>query len=325
MTQLISTLYQFLALDLIGDVHGQDGKLEGLLRHLGYRPAGRGFKAPAGRQAVFVGDLVDRGPGQLRVLEVVRAMVESGDARAVMGNHEFNAIGYVTPDEDRPGEFLRPNRGDSATCLKNRAQHAAFLAQVGEGSAAHRAWVEWFKTLPVWFDQGGVRVVHACWDDAAVATLSAAGWGDNHRLDDAMLAEAHRDGSVVRDARKLLTSGLEMPLPSGRYIEDKQGHRHAAVRIANWRHRATELAQVALVPPGQEEQLKGIAWPEGLALTEPQGSPVFIGHHWFTGTPKIEHAKLCCLDWSAASQGPLVAYRWDGEQELADHKLTWVG
>ena len=49
---------------------------------MGYTPVGNSYKAPAGRQAVFLGDLIDRGPGQVRVLEVVRAMVDSGYAAA---------------------------------------------------------------------------------------------------------------------------------------------------------------------------------------------------------------------------------------------------
>jgi hypothetical protein len=94
-----------------------------------------------------------------------------------MGNHEFNAIAYATEDPLNPGERLRPNRGDTVKCRKNREQHAEFLAQVVEGSAEYLGWIEWFKTLPPFMDLGGIRVVHGCWDDASVATLNAAGWG----------------------------------------------------------------------------------------------------------------------------------------------------
>ena len=46
--------------DVIGDIHGQAGKLEALLRHLGYVPQGRSCRAPVGRQAVFLGDFGKR-------------------------------------------------------------------------------------------------------------------------------------------------------------------------------------------------------------------------------------------------------------------------
>jgi polynucleotide kinase-phosphatase len=84
--------------DIIGDVHGCGDELESLLAALGYeageRRDGTGLDAgpvyhhPDGRHAVFVGDLVDRGPRVLDTLRIVRNMVESGSGWCVMGNHE---------------------------------------------------------------------------------------------------------------------------------------------------------------------------------------------------------------------------------------------
>ena len=59
------------------------------------------------RRAVFVGDLIDRGPAQLRILDIVKLMVDSGSAQVVMGNHEFNAIAYATAEStDVPSLML---------------------------------------------------------------------------------------------------------------------------------------------------------------------------------------------------------------------------
>ncbi|MFE0729598.1 polynucleotide kinase-phosphatase [Streptomyces antibioticus] len=70
--------------DIIGDIHGCSAELESLLGKLGYVDGVH----PEGRQAVFVGDLVDRGPDSPAVLRRVMAMVKSGDALCVPGNHE---------------------------------------------------------------------------------------------------------------------------------------------------------------------------------------------------------------------------------------------
>jgi len=316
------------AYDIVGDIHGQAAKFEALLKTLGYQPVGSGYKAPAGHQLVLLGDLIDRGPAQVRVLEIAKAMVDSGDALCIMGNHEFNAIAYGTEDANQVGESLRPNRGDSKKCINNRAQHAEFLAQVGEGSPAYKGWLEWFRKLPPYMDLGGIRVVHGCWDDDAIATLRANGWGEDQHLTDELLQaackiEANGQESSFLRARKLLTCGLELPLPEGKVIRDKAGHEHKEVRIANWRHLATQLHEVALVTPGQEAQLIGMEWPADLVISAIEGAPIFVGHHWFSGHPKIESPKLACLDWSAARDGPLVAYRWDGETELSNSKLVW--
>src|SRR5690606_34348995 len=70
--------------DVIGDVHGCRAELEALLEKLGWR----GLTHPEGRTAVFVGDLVDRGPDTPGVLRLVMDMVEAGTALCVAGNHE---------------------------------------------------------------------------------------------------------------------------------------------------------------------------------------------------------------------------------------------
>nr|MDT0659940.1 polynucleotide kinase-phosphatase [Micromonospora sp. DSM 115978] len=84
--------------DVIGDVHGCRGELETLLDRLGYAvlrdEAGRPVDAvhPDGRRAVFVGDLVDRGPDSPGVLRLVMGMVAAGHAFAVPGNHENKLV-----------------------------------------------------------------------------------------------------------------------------------------------------------------------------------------------------------------------------------------
>ncbi|WP_019146259.1 polynucleotide kinase-phosphatase [Aeromicrobium massiliense] len=80
--------------DVVGDVHGCRAELEQLLGDLGYAldrdEQGRPVDAhhPDGRTAVFVGDLVDRGPDSPGVLRLVMGMVEAGHALCVSGNHE---------------------------------------------------------------------------------------------------------------------------------------------------------------------------------------------------------------------------------------------
>jgi protein phosphatase len=85
--------------DLIGDVHGCYDELAALLARLGYEivspPAdgdGGVVRPPEGRKAVFLGDLVDRGPRIPDVLRLVIGMVESGAALCVPGNHDVKLL-----------------------------------------------------------------------------------------------------------------------------------------------------------------------------------------------------------------------------------------
>ncbi|MEZ4379937.1 MAG: polynucleotide kinase-phosphatase [Nannocystaceae bacterium] len=78
--------------DIIGDVHGCYAELLELLGKLGYRVGGTReapeVTPPPGRKAIFLGDLIDRGPDAPGALRLAMAMVRSGDALAIVGNHE---------------------------------------------------------------------------------------------------------------------------------------------------------------------------------------------------------------------------------------------
>lgn len=78
--------------DLIGDVHGCYEELLALLVKLGYVVSKSAENPsavhPQKRRAIFVGDLVCRGPASLPVLKLVMSMVRAGNALVVRGNHE---------------------------------------------------------------------------------------------------------------------------------------------------------------------------------------------------------------------------------------------
>ena len=80
--------------DIIGDVHGCFAELVALLRELGWDISEDGLTAqhPEGRRAVFLGDLVDRGPAVPAVLRLVLSMVESDVALCVPGNHDIKLV-----------------------------------------------------------------------------------------------------------------------------------------------------------------------------------------------------------------------------------------
>jgi diadenosine tetraphosphatase ApaH/serine/threonine PP2A family protein phosphatase len=83
--------------DVIGDVHGCAAELIDLLQRLGYQSGGgRPWTSGQGRTAVFVGDLVDRGPANAEALRVAMDMVAGGTAFCVPGNHDLQLERYLT-------------------------------------------------------------------------------------------------------------------------------------------------------------------------------------------------------------------------------------
>lgn len=82
--------------DIIGDVHGCYDELLSLLGNLGYvADEEKGMIHPAGRKAIFLGDLCDRGPKNMEVLRLAMKMVNGGTALAVPGNHDVKLARYL--------------------------------------------------------------------------------------------------------------------------------------------------------------------------------------------------------------------------------------
>ncbi|HXI49725.1 MAG TPA: metallophosphoesterase [Steroidobacteraceae bacterium] len=303
-------------LDVIGDVHGQYDKLVELLQHLGYRDIEGVWRHPD-RTAVFVGDLIDRGPKQLATIELVRGMADAGSARCVMGNHEFNAIAWVTPDPEHPGKFLRDHHKPG-----NRQQHQAFL-DVVEGTHRQREITDWFRSLPLWLDFPGLRIVHACWDQPSIDLLQKA-MGSGSKLTDEMILLGCRKGHAIYEAIEIVCKGREVDLPAGISFQDKEGKVRHEVRVRWWQEDLSTYRKAMIGPPEEMEKIPDAPMPAEWVAHPYSGRPVLFGHYWFTGTPQVISPRFACLDYSAARDGPLVAYRWDGEAELSSEKLTWV-
>jgi hypothetical protein len=103
--------------DLIGDVHGCRAELVELLARLGYSTE-KHFVAPPDRSAIFLGDLVNRGPDTPGVLRLVMDMMAAGVATCVAGNHDVALAraldGRVAEDVDALKESLLQLRTESA-------------------------------------------------------------------------------------------------------------------------------------------------------------------------------------------------------------------
>ena len=139
--------------DIIGDVHGCRAELEELLTTLGYDldrdAAGRpvGARHPGGRRAIFVGNLVDRGPDTPGVLRLVMGMVAAGAAFCVAGNHEVKLLKALR------GKNVKRSHGLDASMEQLEAETPEFRAAAErfiDGLISHYV-----------FDGGNLVVAHA--------------------------------------------------------------------------------------------------------------------------------------------------------------------
>ena len=257
------------SLDIIGDVHGEIDGLNALIEHLGYDPDGR---HPERRRLVFVGDLTDRGPDSPAVLNRVISLVESGSAQCVVGNHELNLL----RDVEKHGNDWWVNPG---------APSEFPAASIGrdQKQAAQR----FLAGLPLALEREDLRVVHACWNEGALAELRSR----------------EADGISVLDLYREYASRLR---------ERWSGGPLAAAVAKEWRQHGERLTDpdwspVVMATLGQmdaEHQMSNpvciVTSGEERSTTEPfwaggrwrmvervrwwerydQDKPVVIGHYW---------------------------------------------
>jgi hypothetical protein len=306
--------------DLIGDIHGCARTLERLLDTLGYRVQDGVWRHPQ-RMAIFLGDLVDRGPRIREALHLVRDMVTAGEALCIMGNHEFNALAWSTPAAPGSGrQYVR----------EHTSRHARLIQETLDQFAAYptewREFLGWFYELPLFIDAGRFRVVHACWDAGLIESLSAQ-FADG-RISEAFLKAAAVPGSFANTALDRLLRGTDMRLPHGLTLTSDEGFTRSHFRTKFWEEDPQTYGDIVFQPdalPALAAQTPLSELQKAELLKYGADQPLlFVGHYWRRGKPAPIRPNLACLDYSAVLYGKLVAYRLDREARLDPSKFVWV-
>jgi hypothetical protein len=304
--------------DIIPDIHADIDRLTQTLSTLGYVEGCGTWAHPEGRIAAFLGDFIDMGRANRSVLTLVRAMRDQGHAVAIMGNHELNALLYHRRGLNADGIEDGYMRAHSA---KNMAQHQTFLDEFPVGHPDTDEMLEWFLTLSLFIDLGGLRLVHACWDDTRVATILDRRPNGLLAWDDLQEIALENDTSGFAEAVLTTLKGPEAELPEPHHSHDIRGHRRTALRLKWWQSSAMTWRDAALSVPA----------PETLPTTPIEGEvafhaygadakPVFFGHYKRLGSPTIDAPNAACLDYPQVA----CAYRWIGETHLDQQNLIVI-
>jgi len=314
--------------DIIGDIHGHADQLRQLLEKMDYMKTENGYAPPSGRKANFVGEFIDRGPQIKQTLEIVKSMCDQGAALAVLGNHEYNALCFHTKQAGQSDSWLRP-RND-----KNINQHLETLYQFKDKDylVDWKNYLNWFMTLPIFLDLSEIRTVHAAWISTEIDKIRK--WTDcspteHPRLTPELLQKSANKGTQEYNAFETVLKGVEIKLPDGCPLEDKDEHPRGEARIRWWEPIANKSYGELIfprVPLDCSDKMIDPGKTEGLFhYSDPV--PVFFGHYW--RDPEIHKLKvqsdhICCLDYSVAKGGRLVAYRWEGEKTLRSDHFEFV-
>lgn len=300
--------------DIIGDIHANAEGLRHLLAELGYR--GPNFIHPDGRVPIYLGDFIDRGPENRKVIEIVQKTMENG-AESVLGDHEFKAICY-----SRPGihEHIRPHT------FKNAAEHAGFLDEYPYGTSAYNSVIRWFETLPVYIQKPGFRVIHACWHENALNVCAPyIRKKDGALKESAYEAYDTENPTAFSDALDILLNGPRYNLPRGVTYIGSDGVPGKKAGILWWKDKA--LRPHRLIEKG--EQVSSFLSSENKkALVQlinefnyASKDIVFIGHFDILNSRNILSPKVACLNF----RGHMAAYRWNhGDKKLDPAQLIWL-
>ena len=302
-------------IDLIGDIHGHADKLEELLLKLGYKLSNGAYSHP-NRKVLFVGDYIDRGPKIMETLDIVKSMVESENAIALMGNHEYNALCFHFQETE--GGHLRKH------LIKNIIQHYETLKQFQNRQTEYEEYLDWFKTLPLYIETDTFKAVHACWDNKVIEYLKKTLVND--RLTDDLIYQSVKKGTELNVAIEQTLKGKEMNMPEGLFFTDKDGTRRSEIRIKWWEDPSKmTYKSISVIPleklPEQPIELSEL---KSLDFYSEDDKKVFFGHYWLKGQPSLYKNNVCCLDYSVAKEGKLVAYRINGETILDSRNLVYV-
>lgn len=302
--------------DFIGDIHGHADKLEALLEKLGYSKKDGVYQHPT-RKAFFVGDYIDRGPKIRETLQIVKAMRDTNNARALMGNHEYNALCFHYPESS--GGHLRKHK------IKNIIQHYETLKQFQNRQSEYEEYINWFKSLPVYFETNEFRAVHACWDQDNIDYIKAQPLYDA-KLTDEYIYESVDEGSPFNIAIEETLKGKEISMPPGLSFTDKDGELRKEIRIKWWEDPSKiSYKNISMEPlDSLPDTSVDTSFLKNTNFYAEDKKPVFFGHYWLKGNPSINRNNICCLDYSVAKEGKLVAYRFDREQVLSNEKLVYV-
>ena len=300
--------------DIIGDIHGHADKLEDLLVKLEYKKI-NGLYSHANRKVLFVGDYIDRGPKIKETLKIVKTMVDHGSAIALMGNHEYNALCFYYKSKN--GVHLREHT------IKNILQHKETIDQFKNNQEEYNMYINWFKTLPLFYESESIRAVHACWDYKSIKYLKKI--LIHNRLTEDLLHASSVKGSLLNDAIEIILKGKEMEMPNGLSFIDKDGTIRTAVRVKWWENplkKTFKSISIIDMPSLPEKVIKASEIPSS-DFYQPLDKNVFFGHYWLKGEPKLFKKNICCLDYSVAKGGSLVAYRYNNELNLDENNFVF--
>lgn len=295
--------------DIIGDIHGHGDLLEKLLLKLGYDKLGDVFRHPK-RKAVFCGDYIDRGQQNIKAIDIVKNMVENGEALAIPGNHDLAFVQYHTSLEGTEQNMI-PKSFSYDRMFSNT------MFEFEKAPDKMFEFIEWVKNLPLFIEEG-FRVYHGCRSEHVKELLTK-----NGRV--MSFGDTLADYQTYKAAVDLITKSASSKITfSFNGIKNKE-----KIRLKWWKQKPEIISHDQLLlhlrPALFDAEILEYevdAYNNFYPYAENE-NPLFLGHFCFQSAHGIVQSNICITDLCVIGTGRLTAYRYDGESVLEEKKI-WI-
>ena len=273
--------------DIIGDVHGYASLLKALFKQLNYSATGNSYFHPLGRKIVFVGDLINRGPDSIKVLNLIRKMHSQKQAFCVLGNHEFRLI---------------------QNFVKNPSSIDPSLVE----------FIPWIRSLPLFLEFPKFRVVHAAWHFSSIKKLKSQSVEDDNFILSTMLPD-----SVFKRPVQIILQGIHITLPQDWSYSDRFGITREKARMRWWEKDRNCINGSNFFP--KSEKYSNSFFKNncelGIEYYSKSEKPVFVGHYCLPpNEPKIND-NVICVDGCVSCDKVLWAYRYNNDRVIDEKGL----
>ena len=303
--------------DIIGDVHGHAEKLKKLLNELGYKTNREGTFFHPSRKVIFTGNFINKGPQIKETLEIIKGMTQAGFATTLLGYQEYSILCYCTKEN---GEYLHKHNN------KNANQHLKTLREFNNGiSEEWKSYLEWFMTLPFFFNLDGLRVVSACWYNKNLDFLKDE-YGNT--LTTELLRKSTDKKTFENKAIDETLKSKRAHLPEGVFIKDIYGNKKSSLRVKWWDKPQNKTYKEYAVSkyndevPEIEVSLKDMD-EDLLEGYNELRKPLVVGYYNFD-EPKFLNTNAICINSNISETSKLSAYSWFGENTLVAENIITV-
>lgn len=307
-------------LDIVGDIHGEINALKNLLTVLGYDENGT---TAHDRKLVFVGDFCDRGPDSPAVIKLVQKLVSSGNAFAILGNHEINLL--ASDAKDGSGWFF------DVRYASDLPYYAPFQ-RVKPTEKKHIT--DFLNRLPIAFERDDIRIVHASWVSEKIDQIRSLDTGSVvhhlHSWESKIRSHAEGTGLLQRylaekEKWKVQIESVDNPPPFLHAIADYETLEHVYSPFKVLTSGLEARADSAFFSGNRWRFSDRVPWWDNYD----EKIPVVIGHYWRLFKPRPDqpqsrysllfrnvdstawhgkHHNVFCVDYS-------VGARWRNRKE----------